>query len=421
MHPLLIILLFIFFSQAINARDTITPSHPLADNEILVSADGRFALGFFTPGSSNNRYIGLWYNAITDKTPVWVANRKNPVKNSTGVLSISGNGNLLITDQSSTVAWSSGVANVTNPVAQLLNSGNLVVRDSNFSDGEFAWQGFDYPTDTLIAGMKMGVDFVTGLNRTLTAWTSESDPSPSQYYALLDIHGDPQLALCSGSKMVYRAGPWNGLRYSGIPGTVTYYGFNFSFIDNKKEISYSFNTIPSVLSKLAVNQSGVLQRSLWVQDSELWNIIWYAPMDQCDYMPPCGPFATCNPNNSPICDCIQGFKPKSPNKWMYRDATDGCVRKTRLDCNNGTDGFLVLPNTKLADTSNVTVDMSLSVDECRVKCLSTCSCTAYAPADVRNGGSGCIIWTHELTDLKMFTSDVYGQEFYVRLAAADLG
>ncbi|KAJ0983487.1 hypothetical protein J5N97_011742 [Dioscorea zingiberensis] len=238
---------------------------------------------------------------------------------------------------------------------------------------------------------------------------------------MLDIHGDPELVLCEGSKKVYRTGPWNGLRYSGIPGTVSYVGFNFSFINNKKEISYSFDTRESILSKLAVNQSGVLQRSLWVEGSGIWNVIWYAPMDQCDYLPPCGPFATCNPNNSPICDCIQGFKPKSPEKWVYRDAADGCVRKTQLDCKNGTDGFLVIPHTKLADTSNATVDASLSLEECKTVCLSSCVCTAYAPADVRNGGSGCIIWTNELTDLRVFTSNVYGQDLYVRLAAADLG
>ncbi|KAH7662276.1 alpha-D-mannose-specific plant lectins domain-containing protein [Dioscorea alata] len=417
---LLFLLLFISFSQAIE-RDTITPAQPLTGNETLISSDGKFALGFFKPVNSNNSYVGLWYNKISERTIVWVANRKDPVTTSTGTLSISNNGSLLITDQNSTVVWSSGVANVTNPVAQLLNTGNLVVREDEGNDGNYAWQGFDYPTDTLIAGMKVGVDFVKGLNRTMTAWTSDSDPSPSQYYVTMDIHGDPELVLCAGSKKVYRTGPWNGYRYSGIPGTLTYAGFNFSFINNKQEITYSFNTNLSVLSKLTVNQSGIVQRSLWVEGSGIWNVIWYAPMDQCDNIEPCGPFAACNPNNSPVCDCIQGFTPKSPEKWFYRDASDGCVRKTQLDCKNGTDGFLVIPYTKLADTSNATVDTSLSLDECRTHCLKNCTCTAYAPADVRNGGSGCITWTNELRDIRVFTNSAYGQELYVRLAAADLG
>ncbi|KAJ0983486.1 hypothetical protein J5N97_011741 [Dioscorea zingiberensis] len=421
MHPLLMILIFISFSYSV-ARDTITPNSPLADNETLISGDGTFSLGFFSPGNSNHRYIGLWYNKVTVQTVVWVANRMNPVTNSTGVLSISSDGTLLIIDQKSTVVWSSGVTNVTNPVAQLLNTGNLVVRDSQSEEaGDYAWQGFDHPTDTLIAGMKMGVDLVTGLNRSLTAWTSDSDPTPSQHYMMMDIRGSPEIVLCFGSNKVWRTGPWNGLRFSGIPETLTYSGFTFSFINNKQEITYSFNTNQSVLSRLTVNQSGKVERSLWVDGSGLWNVIWYAPNDQCDNLPPCGPFATCNPNNSPKCDCIQGFTPKSPGKWVYRDAVDGCVRKTPLDCKNRTDGFLTLPKTKLADTTNTTVDTSLSLLECQAKCLNTCECTAYAPADVRNGGTGCIMWTNELTDLRVFVDDAYGQALYVRLAAADLG
>ncbi|KAJ0983613.1 hypothetical protein J5N97_011868 [Dioscorea zingiberensis] len=238
---------------------------------------------------------------------------------------------------------------------------------------------------------------------------------------MMEVRGDPELVLCAGSKKVWRTGPWNGFRYSGIPGTLTYTGFNFSFINNEQEITYSYNTSSSVLSKLTVNQSGAVQRSLWVEDSGMWNVIWYAPMDQCDTMRVCGPFAACNPNTSPSCDCIQGFTPKSPAKWLYRDATDGCVRKTKLDCKNGTDGFHVIPYTKLADTSNASVNKNLSLVDCKTKCLSNCSCTAYAPADVRNGGSGCIIWTSELTDLRVFINNSYGQDLYVRLAAIDLG
>ncbi|KAH7662273.1 alpha-D-mannose-specific plant lectins domain-containing protein [Dioscorea alata] len=421
MHPSLI-LLFISFSCSIAIRETVTPNNPLPDNETLISSDGSFSLGFFRhSSSSSNLYLGLWYSNITPKTIVWVANRKDPVINSNiAVLSISTNGNLLITNQNSTIIWSSGVTNVTNPVAQLLDTGNLVVRSDD--DGQsYAWQGFDHPTDTLIAGMKLGVDFTKGLNKTLTAWTSSTDPSPSQYYAMMDIRGSPELVIGEGSEKMWRSGPWNGEGYSGIPETLTYSGFSFNFINNKQEITYSFTTNQSLISRLTVNASGIVQRWLLVDSSGLWNLMWYAPSDQCDFSPPCGPYATCNPNNSPKCDCIQGFKPKSPDKWVFRDATDGCVRKTPLDCKNGTDGFLTVPNTKLADTWNATVDTSLSLMECKAKCLNTCECNAYAPSDVRNGGSGCIIWTSELTDLRVFVSDSYGQDLYVRMALADLG
>ncbi|KAM0952364.1 putative S-locus glycoprotein [Dioscorea sansibarensis] len=421
MH-LLLILPFISFSRSI-ARDTVTPNNPLPDNETLISSDGTFSLGFFRPSSSSsNLYLGLWYGKITPKTIVWVANRKDPVINSTAVLSISSNGSLLITNQDSTVIWSSGVKEVTNPVAQLLDTGNLVVRsDDDHNDQSYAWQGFDHPTDTLIAGMKLGVDFTKGLNRTLTAWTSSTDPSPSQYYVMMDIRGSPELVVGEGSNKMWRSGPWNGRGYSGIPETLSYSGFSFSFINNKQEITYSFTTNQSLVSRVTLNASGLVQRWLLVDSSGFWNLMWYAPSDQCDFSPLCGPYATCNPNNSPKCECIQGFKPKSQDKWVFRDASDGCVRKTPLDCKNGTDGFLTVPKTKLADTWNATVDTSLSLMECKARCLNICECNGFAPADVRNGGSGCIIWTSELTDLRVFIDDAYGQDLYVRMASADLG
>ncbi|KAJ0983615.1 hypothetical protein J5N97_011870 [Dioscorea zingiberensis] len=388
MTILVILLLIISFSQAI-ARDTITPSQPLADHETLISGDGTFALGFF-PGSSNNRYLGLWYKKHKKRTVVWVANRENPVTNSTGVLSISNNGNLVITNQNSTVVWSSGMTNVSNPVAQLLNTGNLVVRDADADDGiSYAWQGFDYPTDTMLAGMKVGVDFVTGLNRTLTAWTSDSDPSPSPYYYMIEVRGDPEMVLCEQSKKVWRSGPWNGLRFSGIPATLTFTGFNFSFINNEQRDHLLFQH----------NLFGFVQA-----DSEPVRCIAAVVMG----------------GGHRNVERHLGFTPKSPSKWLYREDTDGCVRKTKLDCKNGTDGFHVISNTKLADTSNASVYKNLSLVECKTKCLSDCSCTAYAPADVRSVASGCIIWTSELTDIRVFTNDSYEQDLYVRLAAIDL-
>ncbi|KAJ0983566.1 hypothetical protein J5N97_011821 [Dioscorea zingiberensis] len=60
--------------------------------------------------------------------------------------------------------------------------------------------------------------------------------------------------------------------------------------------------------------------------------------------------------------------------------------------------------TKLSDTSNATVNMSMTLDECRTLCLSNCSCTAYASADIAGNETGCIIWTTELTDLRLYTS-----------------
>ena len=78
--------------------DTITPDQPLKDGygQLLLSNQKTFAPGFFNPGSSSHRYIGIWYNKITEPPVVWVANRDAPHNDISGVLSINGKGNLVL-------------------------------------------------------------------------------------------------------------------------------------------------------------------------------------------------------------------------------------------------------------------------------------------------------------------------------------
>ena len=87
---ILLLLLFSLVFPICISFETITQNHPLKDGQILVSYQKTFALGFFTPENSNRRYVGIWYNQITEQTVVWVANRDNPLYDKSGVLSING-------------------------------------------------------------------------------------------------------------------------------------------------------------------------------------------------------------------------------------------------------------------------------------------------------------------------------------------
>ena len=421
---LFISIILCLFSLSISI-DTLTPNQLLSDNETLVSSDGTFSLGFFSPTNSNNkRYIGIWYKRIPAQTIIWVGNRQNPVTSPTAVLLLAANGSLLITDGISTVFWSSiSTSMVSNPIAQLLDTGNFVVRDgSTTNSNSFAWQSFDYPTDSLIPGMKLGWNLTSGLNRNLTAWSSPTDPSPGNYTLTLDLRGDPQLYFWKGQVLLWRSGPWTGLDFSGLlPVTLSYTNtLSFSFVNNTKEIYYAVDTVnKSTITRLVVNQSGFTQRYLWLDGSGVWNIYWYTPSGQCDGYGHCGPNGVCDPNGSPMCSCLPGFKPKSPVNWALRYTSDGCVRKTELDCQNGTDGFVTVSQTPLPDTVSATVNMTMSLDGCEASCLRNCYCTAFASADIRGGGSGCIIWSTILMDIVAYSRG--GQDFYLRLAAADIG
>nr|XP_018684744.1 PREDICTED: receptor-like serine/threonine-protein kinase SD1-8 isoform X1 [Musa acuminata subsp. malaccensis] len=411
-------------SSPSNGADTLTLDHPLADDgQPLISKDGSFALGFFSPKGSDNRYIGIWYHKISVQTVVWVANRQRPVTRSHGSLSVAANGTLVITGEKSTVVWSSTSLDLANPVAQLLDDGNFVVReaDANASDpNSFAWQSSDYPTDTLLPGMKLGWNRTTALNRQLTSWTNASDPAPGEYTFGIDLHEVPQAFKWSGTRAVWRGGPWNGLRFTGIPQMESNNLVSLQFFDDDTQVVYVSHAInDSIVSRLVMNHSGKVERLVWVDDSKLWNPLWSHPDDQCDSISPCGPNAVCYPSRSPQCGCPQGFQPKNPTNWGFRDGSDGCVRKTEVDCRYGTDRFALVSGVKLPDTSRSTVEwVGTTLDQCGTKCLKNCSCTAYAQANISGSGSGCILWSTNLTDLRVYGSG--GQDLYVRAAAADL-
>ena len=204
--------------------DTITLGQSIKDGEKLVSAGNVFELGFFRPGKSSGRYLGIWYKIDGEKsaedTVAWVANRNTPISDSSGFLSINAQGSLVLRMNSTNdIVWSSNAStSLQNPVAVLLESGNLVVKDGNDNNPDnFLWQSFDYPCNTFLPGMKIGRNLVTGMEWFLSSWKSIDDPAPGDFTFQVDPHGFPQLFVKKGPEILFRAGSWNGLRWTGTP------------------------------------------------------------------------------------------------------------------------------------------------------------------------------------------------------------
>ena len=131
------------------AIDTIRSSQSINDSEYIISKGSVFKLGFFSPENSTNRYLGIWYNNISVFTVIWVANREKPLKDSSGVLTISEDGNLVVLNGQAEILWSSNVSNsVTNSSATLGDFGNLVLRVG--TTGLVLWESFQHPSDTIL-------------------------------------------------------------------------------------------------------------------------------------------------------------------------------------------------------------------------------------------------------------------------------
>ncbi|KAM3683601.1 hypothetical protein ACJW31_12G160700 [Castanea mollissima] len=414
----LLLLSLLLVCPICTSPDTITPDQPLKDGQLLLSNQKTFALGFFNPGSSNHRYVGIWFNQITKQTVVWVANRDTPLNDTSGVLSINGKGNLVLhTRNQTTPIWSTNVSfsvsSTNNYMAKLLDIGNLVLVQQGSQ--RVTWQSFDYPTNTLLPFMKLGLDRRTGLNRFLTSWKSKDDPGIGNCSYRMVPTGNPQVSLYMGQTLLWRTGFWTGLRWSGIPTRMTSKYFNVSFVNNQDETTVMYRTFsdaakPKVIVKMVVDESGLVQRSLWQETT--WVEYWSAPQELCDKYLNCGPNSYCDPNNLVIfeCKCFPGFEPKSS-----RD----CMREKQgvSMCNNG-EGFVKLAHMKAPDTSTAHANMSLSMKECEQECLRNCSCMAYASANESEGGIGCLTWQGDLVDTRTYPDG--GQDLYIRVDAVVL-
>ncbi|RYQ96984.1 hypothetical protein Ahy_B08g092946 [Arachis hypogaea] len=423
--PLFLLCFSLMHDAAISSTiESISTTQSLTDGDTMVSAGGTFAVGFLSiPEGSKNRYLGIWYNKVPSNTVAWIANRNAPLNDSSGVLKITANGTLALHTHNDTIIWHSNSSEFAQrPVAVLLDSGNLVVKEDGSNDDDlksFIWQSFDYPYDTLLPGMKLGSDLTTGLTRYLTSPISSDDPSEGSYTLQLDIVGYPQFCIRNGESRTYCAGPWNGVRFGGIPQLKHNTIYTYYFVYNKEEIYYSYELENSaVYSRFVLTADGSMIRYVWSVTNKSWSVYLTLPTDICDDYGKCGAYGICNVANSPVCGCLlTGFEPKVPEEWNQTDWSDGCVRINKLNCQD--DGFVQLSGVKLPNTQRASgLNNSMSLEECANLCMKNCSCTAYASLDIRNGGRGCLFWYDELIDIRVLSDPQ--QDLFVRMSRKDI-
>ncbi|KAF6144803.1 hypothetical protein GIB67_038902 [Kingdonia uniflora] len=273
------------------------------------------AAGFFTPSNSNKLYLGIWYNNIPVHIVVWVANKDTPLYDSSVVLKIGSNRNLVLLNRTDSIIWSS-----TNHSAVV------------------TWMGLKKWARSHLA-----------------SWKSPSDPSPGNYTYEMDIRGSPQLVLRNGPVNFFRSGLRNGVRFIGTPELNNNLDFRPVFVSNDDEECYKFDVENiSVISRFILCPSGLLQRLTWNNRSQEWLVMLTVGNDQCDNYGLCGGYGTCNINNAPVCGYLHGFTPKSLQDYDQLNWLGECIRGTPLSCNNR-DGFWKFNALKLPDSSETSI------------------------------------------------------------------
>lgn len=429
---LLIVILLVFCitpSLCVYAQsDTIVPGQYLTGNQTIVSHQGNFALGFFTPGSSNKFYIGVWYNKISEHTVVWVANRETPLPDTSSVMKISEDGNLVLAGQSGVAAWSTNLtrrSSSNSTLAVLLDTGNLVLRDGSDPSSALLWQSFDHPTHTWLPGSSLGMNKITGEKQMIRAWRSWDDPAAGPFSLEVDTSSSQYFLLWNRSEIYWTSGEWNGEVFSQVPEMRTNFIFNFSYWETQQVKYFTYSVFSnSTITRFVMDVTGQIKQFVWLDGAKSWMPVWTKPREFCSVYSACGTFASCSKSSS-HCTCLQGFEPSSEREWSISDWSGGCIRTTPLQCELNTsasynnnkhseDSFLPLLNVQLPVNSKATTGLLQGVEGCESACLEGCSCTAYS-----YGSSSCLLWNNQLRFSGSSDTDNAGN-LYIRLAASDM-
>ncbi|CAN1783533.1 Cysteine-rich receptor-like protein kinase 10 [Linum perenne] len=357
---------------------------------------GVFELGFFSPANSSNSYVGIWYHNISPRTVVWVANRNHPipVTNLSSSELVVFNGSLTISVPYELI-W---VADGTTPLstlsltmeAVLQDDGNLVILDSNSSidSSQLAWQSFDYPTDTFLPGQ---------INTySLISWNNDSDPSQGAYSLQLETDSYVNFYITF---------------YNNVSRMYTIPRVKFRRSARSSDVYYDFNNSRGGRTHIVMNSKGTVQALSWDEGSKGWYLNWQEPRDLCQIFGYCGPFGSCNNESTPLCSCPTGFVPKSEKEWSLGDFSKGCLRKSRLGCNNDD---MFIPGYVLPNGVELSFGAIGSGQQCELFCSVNCNCTAYSYQ--RNG---CFIWYGDLYNLCTLRKDGYNQSVYIKIAGSE--
>ncbi|KAB8097101.1 hypothetical protein EE612_025750 [Oryza sativa] len=410
--------LFIF--SFCKCDDQLTQAKKLYPGDVLVSQNGVFALGFFSPATSNQSlFLGIWYNNIPERTYVWIANRDKPITApSSAMLAISNSSNFVLSDLEGHTFWTT-MANINTrgdrAYAVLLGSGNLVLR---LPDNTTAWQSFDHPTDTLLPNKKFFLRYKAQVAMRLVAWKGPNDPSTRDFSYHSDPRSNLQAFIWHGTKPYYR---FIALSLNRVLVSGEAYGSNIatlmykSLVNTGDELYIMYTTSDgSPYTRIKLDYMSNMRFLSWNGSSSSWTVISQQPAaaGDCNLYASCGPFGYCDFTLAiPRCQCLDGFEPSDFN------SSRGCRRKQQLGC-GGRNHFVTMSGMKLPD--KFLQVQNRSFEECMAKCSHNCSCMAYAyaygnltKADTMSDQSRCLLWTGDLADMARAS---LGDNLYLRLA-----
>ncbi|KAL5200738.1 hypothetical protein ABZP36_021941 [Zizania latifolia] len=361
--PLLLLLTLIHPLLCISAHDFLLPGSSLSVDGELHSPGGTFTCGFqqISPNAST---FSIWFSKSTQKTVVWSANPLHPVYSWGSKVEFNSDGGMILKDYSGQTVWTNDVSSSDAQRAQLLDSGNLVVKGKG---GITLWQSFDSPTDTLLPTQSFTAAIkLVSTNRLLV---------PGHF----SFHFDDQylLTLFDDEKdisFIYwpepRANIWQKHR---IPSNSTRNGIldswgHFHGSDNLTFTAADWG--PNISRRLTLDYDGNL-RLYSLDMTGNWSVTWMVFPQLCKVRGLCGRNGICVYTPAPACVCAPGYDVIDPS-----DRSKGCSPRVNISC-HGQVEFISLRHTDFLGY-DLSVHHSVSVNSCMEICSSDCNCVGFA-------------------------------------------
>jgi len=329
-------------------------------------------LDFFQIDGSEDFYLGT---RAKNLSYFWVANRDMPIHDPAGVLTIDQYGNMKIVsyvEHSNIVLYSAEEASSSNNSiinAILMDNGNFMLREMD-SDGSVKrnlWQSFDYPTNTLIPGIKLGFDKISGHNWTITSWRSNVSPMSGSFTLGLDPK-TKQLVMWWRGKIVWSGGQWNNGSFGYLKSSIFEKDFVFEYFSDENVTYVKY--VP-VYGWIALSHSG----TMYGTNAN------YSCIDHDKYI-----LSGCSMPNPPECRDHDSL-------YLGSKSSFGVMSR---------EGY------KFDERENLT-DF-----DCWMKCLNNCSCEAYSY--VNHDATGCEIWSKDMAKF-LATNNLTGggrQIYFIR-------
>ncbi|KAG6673962.1 hypothetical protein I3842_15G018000 [Carya illinoinensis] len=359
-------------AQQRNFNLSLGSSLSTTGNSFLLSQSGIFAFGFLPFG--NGFTVGIWYEGTPQKTVVWTANRNDPPVSSTTTIVFTSDGRLILQElgghEKSNITGATGPASI----ASILNSGNLVLYNSNSS---IIWQSFDYPTDNLLPGQPLRAD------SELVSSISETNHSKGSFRILMQNDGNlgmyPVDSPLNGDYSYWATD--TNFSLAGENATLMLDGSGRLYILNTTGVLFRNITnggpTDGMIYRAAIDADGIFRLySLQLNGNSDWSIEWSEPKDKCSPKGLCGINAYCDlVNQQPLCSCPPGFVSINQKR-----TTLGCDRNfVAQSCSfeNEHIEYTIqeLQNTTWAE-STYDILSNLTREECNQACLVDCSCEA---------------------------------------------